>query len=212
MVDFFRDPVSRNCLISAGNTRETQAVITTEELLKRWKDRASAVGAAEPTVNDEIVSVNTGGLRFPGITVETTSLMGTKLLLPTKPNLFPSYEFVLIEDKRKVIGLKPVVWVYSKLVGSGDTEREKETAPMCLSRVTVCPSADNKTLKFKIESFLEIRVNFPAILLKILPVPKEKVELRGRKAVERILKQDVDVSLSKFRDLYTAMLPATCNE
>lgn len=207
MQEFFQDSSSRDCLISAGNTRETHPVPTTNKLLERWKVRAFALGAEEPSASDEIISVNTGGIKFPGITIQTTSLMGTKLLLPTKKTKCPSYEFILIQDEREVVGLRPIVWVYNQLVGGKD--KEKETAPMCMSRITACPSSDNKNVTFQIDTFLEIRISFPAILLKILPVSKEKVEARGVKAIQRMLKKDIDVSLTKIRELYIAALQST---
>jgi hypothetical protein len=208
MVAFFRDPQNRNCLISAGNTRETHCT-TTDELRRKWKIRASSLGAEVPEANDTIVRVRIGRMRFPGVTLESTSLIGTKLVIPTWSNAFPSYEFVLIQDKREATGLKPLVWVYNLLVGKGDREREKDTTPTSLSRVTVQESNDGKFVTFKIETILEICVNFSAILLKLLPVKKEKAEAQGSSAVSRILRKDIDLAITTFRDTYAASMKST---
>lgn len=206
MVAFFRDPQNRNCLISAGNTRETHTVTTTDELLRKWKIHASSLGAEVPEANDTIVRVRIGGMRFPGVTLESTSLIGTKLVIPTRSNAFPSYEFVLIQDKREAIGLRTLIWVYNQLTGKGDKEREKDTTPTSLSRVTVQESNDGKFVTFKIETILEICVNFPAILLKLLPVKKEKAEAQGSSAVSKILRKDIDLAITTFRDTYATSL------
>jgi len=206
LVDFFRDPKHSACLISAGNTRESHAVAVTDELLQRWKNRASSLGAKEPEASDTIISVRTGGIRFPGVTVESTSLIGSKLLLPTKETEYPSYEFVLIQDQREATGLRPIVWVYNQLTGAGNKERENDAAPMSLSRVTPCPTSDGESVTFQIDSFLEIKVKFPAVLIKILPVSKEKAEAQGAEAVTKVLKKDIDVSIAKFRDIYAESL------
>jgi len=46
---------------------------------------------------------------------------------------------------------------------------------------------------------LEIRVKFPAVLLKMLPVSKDKAEAQGAEAVRKVLKKDIDVSIEKFK-------------
>lgn len=212
MVDFFRNPLHRGCLISAGGKRETKIFPTTDELLERWKRRALSLGAAEPERSDTIIEVRVGGIRFPGISLESTSLVGSKLLIPIQPNVFPSYEFVLIQDKRQATGLRPFVWVYDKLTGEGDKERERDTAPTSLSRVTVEQIEAVEQIKggeditFRIETFLEIRIKFPAFLLKILPVTKQKAEAQGSLGISKVIKSDIDIAMAKFRDLYIASL------
>jgi len=206
IVDFFRDPIHRNCLISAGNTREAHTVAVTDELLQKWKNRASLLGAAEPDATDDIVRVRIGGMRFPGINLESKSLIGSKLLLPTETTDFPSYEFVLIQDQREATGFQPLVWIYNQLTGAGKKDREKDTTPTSLSRVTIRGSNTNKTVTFMIETFLEIQVKFPVVLLKMLPVKKEKAEGQAAEALTKILKKDIDVAIAKFRDLYAESL------
>ena len=211
MVDFFRNAVNRNCLISGGNTRETTTIPTTNGLLQKWKNRASSLQAVEPDASDDVIQVRVGGMQFPGVTLESTSLIGTKLLLPSESNAFPSYEFTLIQDSRQATGLPPLVWVFNKLTGAGNQEREKDTAPMSLSRVTVQESSDGKDITFKIETFLEIRVKFPAVLLKILPVKKEKAEAQASEAVTKVLKKDIDAAIAKFRERYVDSLRKSVN-
>lgn len=206
MIDFFRDPKHCACLISAGNTRESHTVPTTDELLQKWKSRAASLGGEQPEMSDYIISVRTGGIRFPGVTVVSTSLIGSKLLLPTDSTGFPGYEFTLIQDQREATGLRPIVWVYNQLTGAGNKERENDAAPTSLSRVAPCPTPDGESVTFKIDSFLEIRVKFPAVLLKIMPVSKEKAEAQGAEAVINVLKKDIDVSIDKFRDIYVETL------
>jgi hypothetical protein len=97
--------------------------------------------------------------------------------------------------------------VFNQLVGVGNKDREKDAAPMSLSRVAPYPTVDDpEKITFKIESFLEIKVKFPSVLLKILPVSKEKAEAQGADAVRKVLAKDIDVSIEKFRDIYVESL------
>lgn len=204
VVDFFRNTSNRNCLISGGNKRETTTVPTTSDLLQIWKDRTSSLNAVEPDASDDIIQVRVGGMQFPGVILESTSLIGTKLLLPA--NAFPSYEFTLIQDSRRATGLPPLVWVFNKLTGAGSQEREKDTAPLSLSRVSIRESSNGENITFRIVTFLEIRVKFPAVLLKILPVKKETAEAQAAEAVTKVLKKDIDAAMASFRERYVDLL------
>lgn len=206
MVDFFRKPLHRDCLISAGGKRETRTIATTDELLEKWKKRALSLRVSEPERCDAIIEVRVGGIQFPGISLESISLIGSKLLIPIQPNMFPSYEFVLIQDKRQATGLRPFVWVYEKLTGEENKNREHDTAPTSLSRVTVQQIKGDEGVTFRIETFLEIRINFPAFLLKILPVTKKKAEAQGSQGIAKVIESDIDIAMAKFRDMYIASL------
>jgi hypothetical protein len=199
MLNFFRDAKNRDCLCTAGGQKEAQTIDTTDELLEKWKDRASTLGAVEPDSSDVIINVQTGRIHFPGLTVDTTSVIGSKLIVPAESSSFPNYEFILIQDKRKVDGLRPIVWTFNRLMALSKKEG-RDTTPLSLTRVFALPSEDGKDVTFKTETFLEVRVSFPAFLLKILPTSKEKTEAQGGEAVKKVLKKDIKVAVDKFRE------------
>lgn len=198
MLDFFRDSKNRDCLVTAGDRLESHTLDTTNELLEKWKSKASTLGAVEPDASDAIINVRTGRIHFPGLNVDTTSLIGTKLILPPESISFPNYEFILIQDKRNVSGFKPIVWMYNRLMAPSKKEG-RDTTPSSLTRVFALPSEDGKTVKFETHTFLEVQVSFPAFLLKIIPSSKEKAEEQGNEALKKALKKDIEVAVDKFR-------------
>ena len=198
MLDFFRDSKNRDCLLTAGDRLESHTIDTSNDLLEKWKSKASTLEAAEPDASDVIINVRTGRIHFPGLTVDTTALIGSKLILPPEATSFPNYEFILIQDKRSVSGLKPIVWAFNRLMAPSKKEG-RDTAPFSLTRVFALPSEDGKTVKFKTHTFLEVRVSFPAFLLKLIPSSKEKAEAQGSEALIKTLKKDIDVAVDKFR-------------
>ena len=205
-LDFFRDPKNRNILVSGGDGVLTHAVPPNPALLARWKKRAADLGATEPEATDTIISVQTGAISFPGLRLVSEAIIGAKFLLPADASSFPAYEFVLIDDTREVSGLRPIVWIYNQLTGA---DKDNETSPVSLSRFTAHRSKDGDSVIFKIDSFLEITIRFPALLLKIIPSSKEKAEERGGAAVRKALSKDIDRAVACFRDAYAASVLST---
>jgi hypothetical protein len=61
---------------------------------------------------------------------------------------------------------------------------------------------DESSVVFAIDSSLDIAVKFPSLLLKILPVSKEKAEEQGSASVAKTLMNDTGAALQRISDSY----------
>ncbi len=131
----------------------------------------------------------------------------------------PEYQLVFIKDSPIVQGPRILVWIYNQLTGSNknknvnktaakdgsDTntdENEKEQTVRAFSRFTYETTPDGKSLIFSVESKLEVVIKFPSLLLKIMPVSKEKAEEQGSESVLKAMGKDIEAVLPKVRDYY----------
>jgi hypothetical protein len=57
-------------------------------------------------------------------------------------------------------------------------------------------------VKFHASSKAEINISFPAVLLRILPVPKEIIERQGNLALSQNMERDVVPGIDKFRSAF----------
>lgn len=199
--EFFRTQSHRDLLVTGGGERPCTAIEATSDQLKDWKNECLALGASEPDENDSILSVITRGLEFPGLKVESSSVIGVKYVdAPTSTS--PKYEFVLLANEQAVSGLPPAVWIFKKLTGANDKGSTGENSKFkSLSTVTF-EQTDNGKVVFRTEAFLRIGVTFPKILLKILPGDKKTIEERGGTSIVKTLDKDVKQSMEAFESAY----------
>lgn len=193
---FFQSPENRALLTTAGGKRAWEEIKSTPQIMEEWEKVCDIVGAVYPDSNDVVLSVRTGGVDFPGLHVKSLAKIGVKLIENR-------YEFSFISDEREVSGFSAVVWIFNKLTGSGGDEKsgDQSTATKSLSVVSYTLTDDSKVV-FTIDSELSLTVNFPTILLKILPTNKEKTEDTGGKAVTKTIEKDIAESMAKFEEAY----------
>ena len=203
MFEFFKVETNRNCLVTAGNSKPCETITPSPELLQLWKIKAELTGGTEPNEGDVVLQINTGGIKFPGLTLQSVAMIGCKLVTSAVSN-FPEYQFVLIDDAQQVEGAKPVVWIFNQLTGSSKKVRKPSDGPLSITRVSAKLTDDEQGFVFFNEGYLKIFVKFPAFLLRILPVSKEKAEEQGSMSIQKAIEKDVETSILAFRDLYGA--------
>ena len=201
---FFTCPDNRNLFITAGGKREYEKleILDTDILLASWTRICAQEGNAIPDKSDEIFTVKTGGMSFPGLTLETRATMGIKLV---EKESGPTYEVTLIGDDRKVKGLPPVVYIFNKLTGGGGGGAGEESGSSDNVSTTkiICefnPESSNVT--FKTSTQFTINIRFPSILMKIIPTSKEKAEEQGSQAITKAVGKDVEQSMAVFEEAY----------
>ena len=221
---FFALPTARNLLMGSGTGNTVEPFLeVTPNLMTRWRDEAERSGGSVPCDGDEILRVTTKGIQFPGLKLLTVTTMGCKLLPPDPdgsgegPIAGPGYEFVLIQDEIQPIGSGPLVWAFNRLTGAGkkkkDGSEENDQTTHSLARTIVRPSKGGEEGRtegavFVTNARLEVDVSFPSILLKILPVSKEKAEEQGSNSLLKALEKDVGPSVEDFRKEYLRWLEA----
>lgn len=183
----------------------------------QWTEQARKVGGEDPDPDngDIVYKVNTGGINFAGLKVKSEAIIGVKLVKSNGDGendmVLPQYELVLIGDQRNVKGPKVLVWIFNKLTGQGsnksESDEKKDQSVQSLSKFYAKVESDDKgesCVTFSIDSSLDISVKFPSLLLKILPVSKEKAEEQGSASVKKVLMKDTSASLRRIADFYTS--------
>lgn len=187
-------------LVSAGGQRELKELKLTPELVNMWKNACKLSGAEEPNEEtDSAVQVRTGGIDFPGLHLVSLAKIGVKKIKDSDSKRL--YQFILLGDEQKVSGLPPVVWIFEKLTGSKEKDSKDRQSSSSVTTVSYKDVNDSE-IAFSISSQLTIQVNFPKVLLKILPTNKEKAEESGGKSIKKLLEKDVAASMKAFEKAY----------
>ena len=184
-----------------------------------WEKECRKLGAEVPSSislsSDEclLFQVQTSGMNFPGLKVFSLITIGS---MKHKPSLrtgsFPEIQFVLLQTENKAQGL--LQGIYNALMGISSNKKGSTSESMnnntnmqhSFTKVSVEPSIDGSQFVFTSNVMIEIGVQFPSFLLKILPVNKEKAEEQGSLAVSRFIDKDVQQSLNRLSELYSKVI------
>lgn len=194
VAEFFRRKECLDLILGAGSTRPIKEMTATPQLKKMWREACDHFESASPPEDgDRILSTDTV-LSLPGMTLITTVINGVKFLEDGKG--LPMYETVLIADKRTASGPAPIVWIYNQLTGDGKVKDGEYSPPQArvISRASI--TEKNGQPAFKVQVVFRIVVEFPAILVRILPTSKAKMEEQGINSISKGIAKDVDLSLA----------------
>jgi hypothetical protein len=194
---FFTCPNNRNLFITAGGKREYQKLEISPDILADWARICASEGNTIPNASDEVFTVKTGGMSFPGLTLETRATMGIKLV---EMESGPTYEVTLIGDDRKVKGLPPVVYIFNRLTGGGSGSGSSNN--ISTTKIICEFDTENSNVIFKTSTQFIINVRFPSILMKIIPTSKEKAEEQGSQAITKAVGKDIETSMVAFEKAY----------
>lgn len=126
----------------------------------------------------------------------------------------PEYQFLLLAEDFEADGPPPLVWIFNQLTGRGRKERleaELPNDPHTIHTYLRVWASDAKSysgdikadrIVFKASCRTEININFPSILLKILPVPKEVIEKQGNKVLMFSMERDLVPGVDEFREAF----------
>ncbi|GFH51172.1 hypothetical protein CTEN210_07648 [Chaetoceros tenuissimus] len=200
-------------LLLSGSGNNKAEILSGEEsnkLMNEWKKQTLKVGASTPDAEnhpelDVICRVNTSGINFVGLEVKSDALIGTKLVL--NENSSPEIQLVFIKDSQYAEGPKILVWIFNKLTGKDDkkAKTEKEQMVTSFSKFYATSSNEGEEISLVIETSLDIAVQFPKFLLKILPVSKEKAEEQGSNSILKTLDKDTGASLKRIEEYFRTL-------
>jgi hypothetical protein len=193
VAEFFRRKECLDVILGAGGIRPVKEITATPQLKKMWREACDKFGSVStPTDGDLMLSIDTD-LQLPGITLTTTGINGVKLL--EDKNGLPMYETVLIADRRTAKGPAPIVWIYNQLTGDDKVKEGDYSPPQArvMSRSSI--TEQNGKFAFKVDVEFRIVVEFPAILVRILPTSKENMEEQGTISISKGIAKDVEVSV-----------------
>jgi len=97
-----------------------------------------------------------------------------------------------------------VVYMFNKLTGMNKKGDSLKPSGVAASIVSLQETAgdDDENLVINFDANIKITVEFPAFLLKILPVSKEKAEEQGSASILKSVKPSLDQSLTGVYDAF----------
>ena len=202
LADFFAIDSHRDLLMK-GTGNLVEPMEPNDELMKRWAVEAKRVGAVPPQEGDALLQVTTSGIQFPGLKILSVATIGAKLIVDDDGG-YPVHEFTLVKDTIKAEGPRPIRFIFNKLTATRDEEAKEQTTHS-LTRTTA-KSAGGDKLVFTSSSYLEVDVAFPRVLLRILPVSKEKAEEQGSQSILKTIEKDSGPALENFKKAYSTYI------
>jgi len=220
MVDFFNTDSYLDLPVGERNFLEVVDDATPEQL-RRWSEEAARMGGATDTAGSDAstkklvqLTVSTPFLVF---TVDVVALLGMTIIPPKTGKKSPEMQFVLIDSRVRGDGPPPIVWIFNRLMGldrSAAPNGEYEQPHHCLYRVKAVKAEgekgqdvddiddDGEDIAFASKMHAELNVNFPSVLLNLLPVDKSVIERQGCKSLKESMDRDIAPGIEKFRDHY----------
>jgi hypothetical protein len=223
LIQFFELEENRDHLLKGSGTidvyKPNDKVVSFDfqALMRRWKLESSYFGKdiapSEYDVRFLDLIVQTKFLVF---VVFVNTIIGFKLIYTPledeheegKSDWEPEYEFLLLAEDFRADGPPPLLFIFNQLTGKG-----AEPTPYKLlndihlhhaylkvnARLHIDDASGKESITFQSASRAEITVQFPSILLKIIPVPTEMIERKGSLALQESMKKDVVSGMSNFR-------------
>ncbi|KAL3801475.1 hypothetical protein HJC23_000913 [Cyclotella cryptica] len=222
----FFDTDNTNFHLLAKGTRNNVEEVPKQQVamhLHRWAEEARYMGADEPSLDDTLISL-TVTTPFLVFILKVTAEIGVKLLWHSfeSPRVgnddgmtisLPEYQFTLLDQTFSAHGPQPLVFIFNQLTGINRTVKGTYKQPNhALFVVKAEPSGNKKRLCFVSRMTAILNIQFPEILLNLLPVPKEKIENEGSVSLRRNMQKDVPPGVDKFRKAYVDWLGHVENE
>jgi hypothetical protein len=202
VLKYFQNPKH----LSFGASMPSSRVNPTPELVEQWTRACHAMGANPPNLEkDMILSVRTGGISIPGLAIEWSAYIGATLILQPDTRL-PAFEFVLIKDENSARGVRPLMWVYEKVMGSkngGEAGSKSTRETLFLSRIAMKPTQEKGEFVFNCEGSMEIKCEVPNVMLKATRVNKAKSETRMSKLIGNQIEKDMEKAMKYWQETYT---------
>ena len=185
-----------------------------------WVEKSKMANFTEPNHQPNtcwMYHVINSGTEFPGLKITSEMIMGCQLLESEGGNDdFPEYQFVLLDSQNKASGSKWMVWIYNQLTGEGDKEdtnsnneeeeRGKNSSNALMRFYVSAEDDDTNTILFHSNSNLQIDIEFPNIMVKLMPVSKRRAEKLGSDSVGNALDKEGKHTLNAFQEAYKSWI------
>lgn len=201
LASFLQEKGTIQTLLGGASENEVIKLPSSSDLLDQWTLKSEMLGAKKPTSSDAAYMVTTDGIQFPGLKLVTKAYIGTSLALKD-PSSFPELQLVFIKDEQFAEGFNR--WIFNKLTGGKKRSDEGGQSTSSISRISATTDGVESGYRFSVDTQLQVNINFPAILLRILPVSKSKAEEQGSLSLEKLLDKDFNAVLPR---LASQMIP-----
>lgn len=192
---YFKSRDTKNLLASGGGEKKLEELSITDDCRSIWRETCAMYGLNEVLNEDEdAITTSTTEIQFPGLTLLNTVMT----LVKHAYDEVPQYEFYLMAEKRETKGPSPIVWLFNKLTGA-EPEEKRSFIPskqgMAASKVYIVDKDGDFAVQFDLE--MSVVVKFPAVLLKVLPTSKEKMEQQGSESVIKAVSKEIIPAVDK---------------
>ncbi|CAB9501456.1 expressed unknown protein [Seminavis robusta] len=213
LTNFFHDADSRLAFASGGDPSSAEELELTPEWESRWKQCCNRwYGSAFLPQRGDCVFECQEFSSFPGLTVCTTVYAGFKTM-QTKG--VPGCCFLVIGQKQTAKGLPPIVWVFNQLMGKKTTKKKESNnnnendmeavldpwGPI-KSFYSVEKQSTTGRWVFRLHSSMQMQIEFPSRLLKILPSSKARVEAQGSAGITKTIAKAGQKGVTSVREAF----------
>ena len=113
-------------------------------------------------------------------------------------------------EKLEPKGVAPVVWIFNELTGNNERKTgafypPRQTKARSLVRVE---DTIDGSLVLRFDLILRVTIEFPAVLVKILPSSKEKMEEQGSTSILKTVSKDIEMAMQVAYDAFIEQFAA----
>ncbi len=195
---FFHSTACLDHFLSAGGTKPCRHLDFDDTLRDLWNVACEQDAEIRLPQDGDTVIATTNSLQFPGMLMENTVYSGIPADSQKTTAKSNQMNFFLIAEEQTLVGARPVVWLYHKLTG-GPPAAAGPHPPKAHARSKLVLT-NNQTIV--IEASVQITVEFPSTLLKLLPMSKEKVQEQGSASVSKTVVKDIAKSVETIGQAY----------
>jgi hypothetical protein len=171
-----------------------------------------------------------------GVTLHSSTYVGMQLLVQQQQKQnddddnnnnnntqMTELQMTLLDTTLDATGPRPLVSLFYKIMGqrdrrdllradNGTTTREDHDHPHESSAIQtigftrVSAQTSNNHLIFTSTARLESRMRIPALLWKIIPMSKKRMEERGSATLQKAIEKDMDAALERFAKAYVTWI------
>ena len=149
-----------------------------------------------------------------GVTLHSSTFVGMQLLLLQDDDNHQNVELqmTLLDTTLDATGPGPLVSLFYKIMGrpnnnnstkEDDDHQEPAIQTIGFTRVSAKKSDnDNNNIIFVSTARLESRMRIPALLWKLIPMSKKRLEARGSATLQKAIEKDMDAALERLAKAY----------
>jgi len=169
-------------------------------------------------VQCSILEIQSPAINFAGLRVNTVNTMASQLVFLCRQQQH-EYRFWLLSSRIWAVGPKPMVWLFKKLTAWDSSNEQmdgsnthKEQTSFSFTRLWAERSRDDTSqIMFNIDAILEVRINIPKVMMRLLPMKIEKFERKGSAAIQQLLDKDLQQSIKRLEETYQKWIAANCS-
>jgi hypothetical protein len=202
LMDFLGQQENALILFNLGGNREAWYEPLSPNVLELWNNACNGNygESARPLPSDCAVACNLV-TSFPGLIMKNRVLNGMKVVVDQDG--IPTVNAYLIGECQTVEGPAALKWLYSQLTGLDKRPKDTYSKPQstsAYSTFSICDSGDGVAVRFAVD--VEVKVDFPNFLVKVLPSSKEKMEAQGSSAIVTPVKKDAKAAVDAFAEAF----------